>query len=247
MRARVPVGRRSVVGLVLEVRSEAPEGFETRRVTELVDAAPILPADLIELGRFVADYYLAPPGEVYRAMLPAESARGARRRVRLTDAGAIVPPRDDAEAALIEILRRRGPTALPELMAELDDPAVPELVDRLERRGRLARTGPREGRTERAVELSPRPTADLLAECGRSRPGREVVELLSNLGRPATVREVLAAVGCGAGVVRRLARLGIVRSFDQLNRRSLAHHRLAPSGASREIRLRPTRGRRWTS
>ena len=89
-----------------------------------------------------------------------------------------------------------------------------------------------------AVELARGDQAELLDRCGRSRPGRRVVEWLAGLGRPATVAEVTGAVGCGDSVVRRLVRLGVLRRFTQLERVSLEHHRLEGAGEP-PLRLRP--------
>ncbi len=36
----------------------------------MLDAAPVLDEPLIRLGQWIADYYLAPIGEVFRTMLP---------------------------------------------------------------------------------------------------------------------------------------------------------------------------------
>ena len=36
----------------------------------MLDAAPVLDEQLLRLGRWIADYYLAPLGEVFRTMLP---------------------------------------------------------------------------------------------------------------------------------------------------------------------------------
>src|SRR5262249_34407546 len=42
---------------------------------------------LLELGQWIASYYLAPVGEVFRAMLPPVTELTARRQIVLTEAG----------------------------------------------------------------------------------------------------------------------------------------------------------------
>ena len=92
VRARVRVGRRRLLGVVVDRPREAPEGVRVRPVDSVVDRRPVLPADLLELAAFTADYYLEPIGEVVRAMLPAKLEPWGDRRVWLTDAGALASP-----------------------------------------------------------------------------------------------------------------------------------------------------------
>ena len=49
----------------------------------MLDAAPVLDEQLLRLGRWIADYYLAPIGEVFRTMLPliAEFKRAIGYRI----------------------------------------------------------------------------------------------------------------------------------------------------------------------
>jgi primosomal protein N' (replication factor Y) len=48
---------------------------------------PALTPKLIELGHWIAGYYLAPVGEVFRAMLPPVTELRTERQIVLTDAG----------------------------------------------------------------------------------------------------------------------------------------------------------------
>jgi primosomal protein N' (replication factor Y) len=63
--------------------------------------------------------------------------------------------------------------------------------------------------------------------------GRAVVEYLAALARPATVRELRAAVGCGSQVIKRLTDLGLLREFMQPQRQSLSRHHLG--GEDQEV------------
>src|SRR5690606_22997454 len=81
-----------------------PDGVTPRDVGGLADLEPALTPDLLELAEFVSRYYLAPIGEVIAALLPADLAPWGTRRVRLTDAGALAPPRDEFERRLRELL-----------------------------------------------------------------------------------------------------------------------------------------------
>ncbi len=239
-RARVRVGRRRLVGVIVGRRETPPEGVALRPLDAVIDPRPVLPADLLDLAGFVSDYYVAPLGEVLRAMLPADLAPWGDQRVWLTDAGALATPRDAAEAAVVESLRDSGRTTLAALQGTIGGTGVGEAVERLRAAGRVV-TGARDRRGARyraAVELVPGELEELVERCGRSLPGREVVRFLAALGRPATVDEVLAAVGCTSTVVRRLTRLGLLRRFTQIERLDLEQH-LVSGGGGEPIVLRP--------
>ncbi|HWV58493.1 MAG TPA: hypothetical protein VNZ57_13650, partial [Longimicrobiales bacterium] len=70
-RVLVPFRSRQQIGWVVEASAEAPETGEIRDISRVLDAEPAVPAELLELCRWVADYYVAPLGQVLRAALPA--------------------------------------------------------------------------------------------------------------------------------------------------------------------------------
>lgn len=233
IRVKVPVGRRRVVGVVLGPAEEAPEGVALRDLDTLLDREPVLDDELLHLATFVADYYLAPVGEVVRTMLPADLPPWGDRKVWLTDAGALSPPRGEAEEAVVEVLREEGRLSLGELDRALarglalSGHDLASTVDRMIEDGRLASGESRRRSGVRYVSAVELPAGELekqLEAAGRSAPGKEVVRLLAELGRPATVAEVTDTVGCGSGVVRRLVKLGVLRRFTQVERLSLDRH-----------------------
>ncbi|HEX7117548.1 MAG TPA: primosomal protein N' [Longimicrobiales bacterium] len=81
-RVLVPFGRRRLIGWVVGHAAGAREGVKIRAVSEVLDAAPNLSAELLRLCRWVADYYVAPLGQVLRTALPAV----------LSDTGRPAPP-----------------------------------------------------------------------------------------------------------------------------------------------------------
>jgi len=56
-------------------------------VIEALDLAPVLDEHLLKLGKWIADYYLAPVGEVFRTMLPLSAEFKRSVAYRITDAG----------------------------------------------------------------------------------------------------------------------------------------------------------------
>ena len=241
VRARVRVGRRRLTGVIVAVHDRRPEGIELRAVEEILDVEPVLPADLLALARFTASYYLAPLGEVVRTMLPSDLPPWGDRRVWLTDAGALAPPRGPEEAAVVEALREGGRMTLSALQGRVGIRGLSGVLAGLAERGRIGgeEARPRSQRYMTAVDLAPGGLATHLAAAGRSAPGRAVIEYLAAVGRPATQAEVAAAVGCTKEVLRRLARLGILRQFTQVERLSLDRHMLGGAGEEAPLVLRP--------
>ncbi len=236
-RVRVPVGRRQVVGVVMGLSDQAPADFRVKEILEAVDVEPVLSTQLLDLARFVADYYLAPIGEVARAMIPGGLPPWGNRRLSLTNAGAIAPARSPDEARVVEVLLSRPGIRVAELQKRSGIPRLARVVEDLRRQGRITVDEPKRRGTRyvKAVELRPGDREAQLEACGRSPLGRSVVEYLRAAGRPATIREITSAVGCGAGVVRRLASLRLLREFTQPERLSLDRHRLPERGESRIV------------
>lgn len=229
VRVRVSVGRRRLQGVVMERTAEAPEGISLKPLLDVLDREPVLPEELLELARFVSDYYLAPVGETVRALIPGRLPPWGDRKVWLTNAGAIAPARDDGEREIVEALREEGRLSLADLRRRVDRPDVARVVDRLVDDGRLASGDRRRStgtRYRTAVDLTPGDLEEQREACGRSPQGRSVVEYLHGLGRPALMSEVTEAVECSDAVVRRLVKLGILRKFTQVERVSLDRHRM---------------------
>ena len=86
-RVQVPLATRKATGIVLREGSVLPPGIQARPILRVLDAEPVLTPELLELGSWIADYYIAPLGEVFRAMLPLRSAIWRSRVVRLSESG----------------------------------------------------------------------------------------------------------------------------------------------------------------
>ncbi|HVG55399.1 MAG TPA: primosomal protein N' [Vicinamibacterales bacterium] len=75
-RVRVPIGSRTVTGCVVESPATGEAPGEVKDLLEVVDLEPFLPPAIVELCRWVADYYLAGIGDAIAVALPP----GARDR-----------------------------------------------------------------------------------------------------------------------------------------------------------------------
>ena len=72
VRVLVPLGRsKTYVGIISEVHDKKPEGYQTKDILQVLDSTPILFDTQLRLWQWIADYYMSPIGEVYKAALPA--------------------------------------------------------------------------------------------------------------------------------------------------------------------------------
>src|SRR5260370_24572261 len=69
-RVLVPFRKKAMVGGVVEVAESAPQGAKIREISGVLDFVPALTPKLIALAHWIAGYYLAPVGDMVRAMLP---------------------------------------------------------------------------------------------------------------------------------------------------------------------------------
>jgi primosomal protein N' (replication factor Y) len=89
-RVLVPFRGRPLIGVAVD-ESERPPNDAAKAaikpIAQLVDACAALTPSLIELGRWISRYYVAPIGETFRAMLPPDVELRHDREYALTAAG----------------------------------------------------------------------------------------------------------------------------------------------------------------
>lgn len=72
MRVLVPFGRtKTYVGILATLHNQAPEEYQVKDILQVLDVSPILLDSQLKLWQWIADYYMSPIGEVYKAALPA--------------------------------------------------------------------------------------------------------------------------------------------------------------------------------
>ena len=86
-RVLVPFRKKSMVGVVVDLPARPPEKTKIREISQVLDVIPALMPSLIELGHWIAGYYLAPVGEVFRAMLPPVTELKSQQQIVITDTG----------------------------------------------------------------------------------------------------------------------------------------------------------------
>src|SRR5712664_4211735 len=85
-RVLVPFRQQRMSGIVVELHDRPPT-VKIKKVLEALDLSPVLDEQLLKLGKWIADYYLAPLGEVFRTMLPLSAEFKRAITYRITDDG----------------------------------------------------------------------------------------------------------------------------------------------------------------
>jgi len=226
-RVLVPFRSGLRVGWVLG-ETEAGGITGIRAVQDRLEEAPSLSLELLDLARWMADYYVAPLGLVLRAMLPSVLSEGGRevvRRVAGRGAG-VEPGRGEGGAAggdpsgllhfldegggertLQQVIRNLGPKIRPELWRLME-------AGVLEREALPPPLPPR--RTRRVVELV-QWIPDLAAReeaFRRTRRQGECYEQLERSAGRADLGELLQG-GFSRSVVAALEGRGIVRIVEE--------------------------------
>jgi primosomal protein N' (replication factor Y) len=87
-RVLVPFSGQKLMGVVVRVHDETPaDDFEIKPVQQVLDDAAVLPDELMKLAQWIAQYYVAPLGEVLRGMLPLAAEVKRHFSYRIADAG----------------------------------------------------------------------------------------------------------------------------------------------------------------
>ena len=118
IRVSVPLGHRSATGYVVGrvSRSDYPQ---LKSISAILDAAPLLSPEMLDLTRWIADYYFAPWGSVIRTVLPGGFNKVRKKTER------VYGLKDDGEKLgdRLRELTRRAPAQAKVIGHFLTDPA----------------------------------------------------------------------------------------------------------------------------
>jgi primosomal protein N' (replication factor Y) (superfamily II helicase) len=244
-RVLVPFRKKSMVGVIVEVLATPPNGVaaevKIRAITKVLDEIPALTPKLIELAQWIAGYYLAPIGEVFRSMLPPVTDVKLVREVFLTAAGheaiaqwrlddsapEFLPGCGDAETRLL--LRLAGKDGQLSLALALKCGIDAVGLQKLQRRGLVELRERLLGstrKTQRVIAWKERelqtaaeqtvahPVAQPLPLRDTPRVGRIRDLLLTERG-PLPISQLLKLAGVSRGVIERMLRDGVLESWEE--------------------------------
>ncbi|HET7291865.1 MAG TPA: primosomal protein N' [Vicinamibacteria bacterium] len=211
-RVLVPFAGRRVIGVVTgsgAARGAGERLLDLKDVVEVIDETPLLPPPLLDLADWMADYYLAPPGECHRLMLPPAGLRASRAVARLLDPGR-ARDGDPVAAALSD-----GPLRVSTLASRLGrDPWA--RLKRLREAGVVAIDQEIEHPSFKLVQVA------VLVDAGAAPRGRaqaEAIDRLRNAGGRARVVDLVSEKPHLRAALRRLGELGVVRLAEEREER----------------------------
>jgi primosomal protein N' (replication factor Y) len=207
VRVMVPFGSRRVIGVVCG-RANGAEGRELKPVLEVVDDAPLAEPPLLDLAEFVADHYLAPPGECYRLVLPPAGVRASRAVIRLLKPGG-------ADDPLLRHLQD-GPLRVTALHKRLGRDPQARLA-RLRLKGVVSVEQAIDTPGFRELQVA---VLDQESAPTRGRAQAEVIERLRAAGGRARVAELVRDRASLRAAVARLAQTGALRIVAERELRS---------------------------
>ena len=229
-RVLVPFRKKSLVGVVIEFAGAPPADTKIREIAKVLDLVPALTPRLLELGQWIAGYYLAPIGEVFRAMLPPVTELSARRQIVLTEAGKTLASElqqgkflTDLSGGGAEFLQRlfekKGTlqfTSPSKLGIEL------EALQRLQRRGYVQIQETMQGRKRKVqtVIAWKGEAIDATSEEGGVKPALRSKEeriraLLETERGPLPLPQLLKLAGISRALIERMLRDGLLESWEE--------------------------------
>ena len=231
-RVLVPFRKKSTVGVVTELVSEAPPGTKLREIQKSFDIVPALTPKLLELGQWIAAYYLAPIGEVYRGMLPPLTELSAQQRVVLTETAQAASHLFGEAEPVVNLYRklRAAAKGLP-LQAALGTGVVlPDLL-KLQRRGLLEirhQVQSRKRRMQRIIAWKEEPFIEETlkeefrketetASSPEAPPEKELLlkKILTAERGPLPLALLLRLSGVSRAVIERMLRQGKLESWEE--------------------------------
>src|SRR6266496_53911 len=219
VRVVVPFGGRRVIGAVIGPATETAD-LVLKDVQQVLDEAALVPPPLLDLAAWVAEHYLAPPGECYRLVMPPAGVRASKATVRLVRANS------GTNDPVVEALRE-GPLRVSVLARRLGrDPEG--RLGRLRKQGIVAieqDLGAPGFRDVRVAVLGDAATARGFAQ-------KEVLARLREAGGRARVADLVRDRPALRGAIDRLVRAGSVRIVEE---RDVRH----PEGLPAEPSERP--------
>ncbi len=229
-------GKRTVIGFIVETSAESQTAAERGRsiphikpIQDVLDVEPILSEQLLNLTSWIAEYYLAPLGEVLKAVLVQGAVRPGKRIVSLEAPSLQAAMQQVAhaprQAEILRELSQRGPATIQQLKKHLGARAIYSPLNELARRGfvRILEEQPKpqlKSKTEAVIEVTPESRQifeqhlALLEASSRRSPGQAAIlrALTSTINLPSAiaVTDLLKQSGSALSALRALARKRIL-------------------------------------
>jgi primosomal protein N' (replication factor Y) len=231
-RVVVPFGGTLTTGIVVALPdSSSVPGIKPIRDT--LDAFPLVPPTILELCRWIADYYLAPLGEVLKAANPGAFSRPGKRSVSPGPqlGSTLIPSEETPRSRVLRLLLERGTLTSLQIQRATGLPRLSALLNKLEREGavrteELPPHFPTRAREEELVLFESVQTEKITERIQRT-PAHHIRqrELLAailrakaELGKDMPLKGILQRSGASTKALRALANLGLFATVRRTRR-----------------------------
>ena len=241
-RVLVPFGKQLLTAYIVAIHEDFSvtgvdkDTTSIKPVEQLFDIEPLVNTELLELTKWIADYYFAPWGEVIKASLPTGINAEAETYATITSEGKLEAgsslfssnARATALAFILENGDDSGSVSLKALTTHLGTKTGGQAVRELEKAGLIALTRRVIGavvkpRKQQAVRFFP----ERLSEAGKLTEAQsKIIGQLTVMAEPPALAELLEAAQVSASAIKTLEKKGIVEVFvREVRRDPLAHIR----------------------
>jgi len=219
-RVRVPFRRRERIGWVVGVGEDSASGRKLRPILEVLDTEPTATPEVLQLARWMAEYYVAPLGIVLSTIHPSVLVDVSRDLIALS--GAVPEGLPGRARRLADALAERSePVRVKTLQGALGMGSIWPELRLLAAAGVLSHEvlppRPPPVKMRRMVELvRDLPTLELREEVfGRAARQREAYEVLEAGGGTDELARLTGEAGFSRSVIAGLEERGVARVVDR--------------------------------
>jgi len=243
-RALAPVLNRIETGYIVALKDQ-PELETVRALIDLPDDAPVFSPKMLELCRWMADYYCSSWGEALQCAVPAGMRLGAAMRYRLLPDQLEAGRYSERQRKVVAALYHRGPLTEGQLAAVVGRTALSNTLRSLKRRGVIeAETFLKAPRVSVQTETWVRvredhvPATDALMAMQRCAPKQAAVYLELLHGEPErAATELYAKCRVDHAVIAALEKKGLITREEREYYRAPEYK--ASRHAAEKLRLNP--------
>lgn len=118
MRVEVALGRNKLYsGIIGRLHNNKPDAYQVKPIRDLLDEEPVVNTRQLNFWKWIADYYIAAPGEVMQAAMPAHLKLTGETRVQWSPDEDVVYEWSDKAWKVIEVLEQRTELTISEFRA----------------------------------------------------------------------------------------------------------------------------------
>jgi primosomal protein N' (replication factor Y) len=256
-RVIVQLGARAQTGYIVSLLPRLRSGTsliesEIKNVQELLDVEPPVTRQILELTRWVSDYYAAPWGEVLRAALPAGINATVEQTISLTSSGAErlqalqLNGDEGRRTRALRLLSKEGEIELGAFRLRLGQTKPPKWLTALEEQGLIERSYRTISATTRAkrvkaVRLVPTNAPEHSAQQTTTEAQRRVIEVLQANDKEMPVTELIRSALVSESAIRTLLKKHVLEEFELSVRRDPLAGAELPSAVELKLNSAQTR------